>query len=79
MYSNVESTHLPWEYISFWKHDYFPVVYSGRLSNVLGSTCCLRMLYLTVRILVNVLDFCTYLIYRGDRKRRDWGEDLDLS
>ena len=29
---------------------------------VLGSTCCLRALYSTVRILVNVLDFL-YLIY----------------
>ena len=39
---------------------------SGRLSNVLGSTCCLRALYSTVKILMNVLDFL-YLIYiRGE-------------
>ena len=35
---------------------------NDRLSNVLGSTCCLCALYSTVRILVNVLDFL-YLIY----------------
>ena len=54
MYSNVKSTRLPWNRLYL----------SGRLSNVLGSTCCLRGLYLTVRILVNVLDFL-YLIYIG--------------